>query len=119
MRLCFGEYVFDGETRELLRAGSRVHVPAKTFRLIEVLLERRPVAVSKEKLMEALWPGIFVADGNLARLVAELRELVGDDAHEPRFIRTIHGFGYAFSGGVAEEASARRSGSDVVYKLLM
>jgi FHA domain len=52
--------------------------------------------------MEALWPGIFVAEGNLARLVAELREVIGDDAHAPRFVRTVPRFGYAFHGEVLE-----------------
>ena len=119
MRLCFGDCAFDGGTRELVREGQRVHVPAKTFRLLEALLERRPAAVSKEKLLEILWPGVFVADGNLARLVAELRELIGDDAPEARLIRTIHGFGYAFAGQVTEEAEARVARSDVVFKLLL
>jgi len=119
VRLCFGDCAFDGGTRELVREGQRVHVPAKTFRLLEALLERRPAAVSKEKLLEILWPGVFVADGNLARLVAELRELIGDDAPEARLIRTIHGFGYAFAGQVTEEAEARVARSDVVFKLLL
>jgi len=119
MRLRFGDCVFDGGTRELVRAGRGVHVPAKTFRLLEVLLERRPEAVSKEKLAEALWSGVFIADGNLARLVAELRELIGDDAHTPRFIRTVHGFGYAFAGHAELAGPHAVPATDVVFKLLL
>ena len=119
LRLRFGDCVFDGGTREILRAGRAVHVPAKTFRLLELLLETRPKALAKEKLMEALWPGVFVAEGNLARLVAELREAIGDDAHEPRFVRTVHGFGYAFAGEVSPAAdSPRDAASNVVFKLV-
>jgi DNA-binding winged helix-turn-helix (wHTH) protein len=119
MRLRFGECVFDNETRELLREGINVRVPAKTFRLLEALLERRPAAVPKEKLMETLWPGVFVADGNLARVVAELREAIGDDVHKPRFIRTVHGFGYAFAGGVEPETLVRAAvAADVGFRLL-
>ena len=117
MTVRFGDCVFDRETRELHRRGDPVHLPPKTFRLLEALLERRPKAISKEELMESLWPGTFVAEGNLARLVAELREAIGDDAQEPRFIRTIHGFGYAFHG----EAAAGRPGTEpgaVVFKLI-
>jgi DNA-binding winged helix-turn-helix (wHTH) protein len=88
MRLSFGDCIFDGPSRQLHRAGAPVHVPPKTFRLLEVLLEQRPAAVSKETLMDTLWPGVFVAEGNLARLVAELRDAIGDDAHAPRFVRT-------------------------------
>ena len=48
--------------------------------------------------MELLWPGVFVAEGNLARLVAELREAMADDAGAPRYLRTVQRFGYAFHG---------------------
>ena len=98
MRLGFGDCLFDDGTREFFRRGKSVHLPTKTFRLLELLLENRPKAIPKEKLMETLWPGVFVAEGNLARLVAELRDAIGDAAHEPRFVRTVHGFGYAFAG---------------------
>src|SRR5215831_2989052 len=120
MRLCFGDWVFDGGAREVRQAGKRVHVPAKTFRLLEVLLERRPDAISKEELGEMLWPGVFVSDGNLARLVWELRELIDDDAQEPRFIRTIHGFGYAFGGDVSGDGpTIGAPSSGIVFKLIL
>jgi DNA-binding winged helix-turn-helix (wHTH) protein len=119
MRLAFGDCVLDSESRELFRGKARVRVAPKTFRLLELLAGNRPRAFSKEELQEALWPGVFVAEGNLARLVAELRGTIGDDAAEPRFIRTIHGFGYAFSGEAAPEPGGeRRPASDVVFKLL-
>jgi DNA-binding winged helix-turn-helix (wHTH) protein len=107
MRLSFGDCIFDGRSRQLLRGGAPVHVPPKTFRLLEVLLDRRPAAVSKENLMETLWPGVFVAEGNLARLVAELRDVIGDDAHAPRFVRTVSRFGYAFHGDAAATPDER------------
>src|SRR5262245_6838080 len=102
MTISFGDCVFDGRTRELSRRGAPVHIPPKVFRLLELLLAQRPAAVSKESLMEALWPGVFVAEGNLARLVAELRDTIGDDANAPRFVRTVPRFGYAFHGEVVE-----------------
>ena len=104
MRLRFGDCEFDGKTREVYRKGTRIHVPPKVFALLETLLAQRPGALSKERLMESLWPGTFVADGNLARLVAELREVIGDDAHAPRFVRTVARYGYAFHGDAVEEA---------------
>jgi len=107
MRLSFGDCVFDEQTRELFRGGEAVHIPPKTFRLLAILLEKRPGAVSKETLMEALWPGVFVAEGNLARLLAELRETIGDDAQAPRFVRTVARFGYAFHGEAVAQGPAR------------
>jgi DNA-binding winged helix-turn-helix (wHTH) protein len=106
MRLQFGDCVFDGQTRELHRGGTLVHVTPKVFALLEILLGERPSAVPKEKLIAALWPGVFVGDGNLARLAAELRDAIGDDAHSPRFVRTVARYGYAFHGEAVEDAPA-------------
>jgi len=102
MALHFGDCVFDLETRELSRAGEPVNVSPKAFRLLEVLIERRPKAISKDELQQILWPKTFVSEGNLARLVTELRHAIGDNAEDPHLLRTVHGFGYAFSGTVDE-----------------
>ena len=49
-------------------------------------------------LQQRLWPDTFVAEANLSNLVAEIRAALGDQARAPLFIRTVHGFGYAFCG---------------------
>jgi DNA-binding winged helix-turn-helix (wHTH) protein len=120
MRILFGDCVLDPETRELSRRGKTAAVSPKAFRLLEVLIERRPRAVKKDELQDLLWPGVFVAEGNLSRLMNELRKTIGDDAEKPRFIRTVHGFGYAFSGEAARETAlpARSVARDVVFKLV-
>jgi DNA-binding winged helix-turn-helix (wHTH) protein len=102
MRLAFGDCLFDGECRTLLRDGHPVHVTPKAFQMLELLIERRPQAVSKADLGRWLWPDTFVSDGSLANVVAEVREAIGDDARRPRFIRTLQRFGYAFCGDVEE-----------------
>jgi hypothetical protein len=94
-----------------------VHLPPKTFRLLETLLERRPKAIPKDELMEVIWPGTFVVEGNLTRLIAELRQAIGDDAREPRLIRTIHGYGYAFCGETMA-ARGRSSAAGTVFKVI-
>ena len=116
MRLRFGDCVFDGQTRELRRNGRLVHVQPKVFALLEILLARRPTAVSKDELTAALWPGTFVADGNLARVAANLREAVGDDGQTPRFVRTVARFGYAFHGDAVAEGDL--SPGEATYILL-
>ena len=107
MRLRFADCVFDSDTREVIRAGRPVHVSPKAFALLAVLIERRPKAISKDELHKLLWPETFVSDANLPNLVAELRETLGDDAQEPRIIRTVQRFGYAFRAEVAEESDVR------------
>ena len=118
MRIRFGQFVLDQGTRELLHRGKVTEVSPKAFRLLEILIERRPQAVSKEDLQNLLWPSVYVGDGNLSRLMNEVRRTIGDDAEKPRFVRTVHGFGYAFSG-VAERDTDRSkaAAANVVYKL--
>jgi DNA-binding winged helix-turn-helix (wHTH) protein len=94
----FDEFTFDLSTRQLRRGATSVHLTLKAFDLLALLIERRPAAVSKEDIQARLWPDTFVSEANLPSLVAEIRTALGDTARTPRFIRTVHGFGYAFSG---------------------
>ena len=96
MRFQFAECILDRDTRELVRAGRVVPMAPKLFQLLETLIEARPRALSKTELHQALWPDTFVSDANLANLVADLREALGDDARDARIIRTVQRFGYAF-----------------------
>ncbi|HEU5250117.1 MAG TPA: FHA domain-containing protein [Thermoanaerobaculia bacterium] len=96
--------MFDPDTREVFRDGKPVHISPKAFTLLAALIERRPRAISKDELHSLLWPNTFVSDANLPNLVAELRESLGDDAHEPRIIRTVPRFGYAFRAQTAGES---------------
>lgn len=107
MRLRFADFAFDSDTREVFRDGRPVHVSPKAFVLLAALIERRPKAISKDDLHRLLWPETFVSDGNLPNLVAELRESLNDDAHEPRIIRTVPRFGYAFAAEAAGESTQR------------
>lgn len=119
MRLRFGGCVFDSETRELLRDGHAQRLPPKAFRLLELLVESRPRALAQSEIRDRLWPRTFVSRSSLGRLVAEIRAALGDDAGEPRFVRTVHGFGYAFCGTVAEPSpGAAPSSAGVVFRLI-
>jgi DNA-binding winged helix-turn-helix (wHTH) protein len=102
LRLRFRDCTLDLETRELLRSGEPVHIEPKAMQLLESLLRARPRVLSKEELQDELWPKTFVSEHNLARLVFNLRKLIGDDGRDPTLIRTVHGFGYAFSGEATE-----------------
>jgi DNA-binding winged helix-turn-helix (wHTH) protein len=97
LRVRFGDCVFDGSARELTRAGQPVHLPPKAFRLLELLISKRPRAVTKAEIRDALWPATTVAESSLARVVVDVRSAIGDDARHPRLLRTVHGFGYSFA----------------------
>src|SRR5262245_40372672 len=94
----FGPFTLDSNTRLLTRDGSVIHLTPKAFELLEALVLERPKVLAKTVLQERLWPETFVAEANLSNLVAEVRAALDDSARAPRFIRTAHGFGYAFCG---------------------
>ena len=99
MRIRFGPFTLDLESRQLTSAGQEIHLEPKAFELLSALVLERPKALSKADLQERLWPGTFVAEANLSNLVAEIRAALSDPARAPKFVRTAHGFGYARKHG--------------------
>jgi DNA-binding winged helix-turn-helix (wHTH) protein len=108
MRLRFADCVFDSDTREVIRNGRAVALPPKAFALLELLIESRPKAVTKSDIRARLWPDVHVTEANLGNLVVHLRAALGDNAREPRIIRTLPRFGYAFGASSTEERGDSR-----------
>lgn len=103
MRLRFENCILDTERRRLTRGGLDVPIAPKAFRLLEVLAERRPRAVSRSELRDELWPDTPAGGTTLARLMCEVRAALDDQSRTPRFIRTLHRYGYAFCATADEE----------------
>src|SRR5581483_6980592 len=103
MPVHFGDFTLDESRRQLLRGAEPIHLSPKAFQLLSILVQESPRAVSKSDLQERLWPDTFVTEGNLSSAVAELRSALGDDRREPRFIRTLYGFGYSFAAATHQE----------------
>jgi DNA-binding winged helix-turn-helix (wHTH) protein len=94
-------YTFDGftldcSTRQLLQDGEAVHLSPKAYELLHLLVEAAPRALSKAQLQDRIWPDTFVVEANLQHLIAEIRRALGDNPRQPRYVRTLFGFGYAF-----------------------
>jgi len=98
VKIQFGPFTLDSSTRQLTRDDGAIHLTPKAFELLETLALERPKVLSKTALQERLWPDTFVAEANLSNLVAEVRAALDDRSRPPQFIRTAHGFGYAFCG---------------------
>src|SRR5512140_1625964 len=112
-------FVLDSEARQLLRGGRPVHLAPKALELLELLVERRPNAVSKATVHDRLWPDTFVAEVNLPVLIHRLREALDDDPRDPRFVRTVTRFGYAFCGRAwVESEGPGPVGSPFEYRVL-
>jgi DNA-binding winged helix-turn-helix (wHTH) protein len=98
MALSFGDFELDQERRQLLRSGRPVSLEPKAYELLSLLVERRPRALSRAQIRDVVWPGVFISESTLGVVVNSIRQALDDDARQPQFIRTVHGFGYAFCG---------------------
>jgi DNA-binding winged helix-turn-helix (wHTH) protein len=118
-RVLFGDFVLDLDARELRRRERPVPLSPKAFQLLEILVGSRPKALSKVALQEQLWPDTFVVEKNLVNLVAEIREALGEQPAHPRFIRTVHRFGYAFrEESITSEPGQLRGPKNVRFRLV-
>lgn len=102
MRTRFDSFTIDTDTRQLLDRETAIRLTPKAFDLLRLLLQERPKVVPKGELQARIWPNTHVVEANLNGLIAELRRALGDTAKEPRFIRTVHGTGFAFAADAVD-----------------
>ena len=101
--LRFGRFAFNEASRQLTAGGQLVPLSPKAFELLAALLRARPRALSKAELRDRLWPGTFVGETSLPRVVGEIRRALGDRPDREACVRTVQRFGYAFVGAVIED----------------
>ena len=111
MKLHFSGCTLDLDARRLLRGTREIRLSPKAFELLKVLVEGRPSALTKAEMLERVWPGVFVTDASLARVVTEVRQAFGDRPREAHIIRTVHGYGYAFAAEVEVDVPTPRTGA--------
>lgn len=104
-RIIFENFSLDLVNERLWRGSEEIKIRPKAFALLNYLLNRSGQLVTKQELLNALWPDIFVGDAVLKVTVRQLREVLDDDPKTPRFIETSHRRGYRFIGEIAEEKS--------------
>jgi Tol biopolymer transport system component/DNA-binding winged helix-turn-helix (wHTH) protein len=92
----FGDYALD-TLRHTLHCGDReIKLGERTFGVLQLLVENAGRVVGRQELIDAIWHDVAVTDDSLARAVSDLRTALGDDASQPRYIRTVHRQGYLF-----------------------
>jgi DNA-binding winged helix-turn-helix (wHTH) protein/tetratricopeptide (TPR) repeat protein len=99
--LVFSPFQFDVMTQELWHGEQRVPLQAKTAAVLAYLLQHPQQLVSKETLLQSVWPEVHVGEEGLKVRIRELRRALGDDPHTPRFIETVHGSGYRWIAPLA------------------
>ncbi|HEY7288736.1 MAG TPA: alpha/beta fold hydrolase [Vicinamibacterales bacterium] len=102
----FDRYRLDPIRGQLYGDTGPIALTPKALALLEYLAARPGHLIKKDELLEAIWPGVFVADGALKVCIREIRRALGDDAHAPRYIETAHRRGYRFIADVQRSASS-------------
>jgi DNA-binding winged helix-turn-helix (wHTH) protein/TolB-like protein len=96
----FGPFVLDTMQHALLKHGAPVDITPKTYDTLLVLLQNNGRMLSKEELIQAVWPDSFVEESNLTQQVSMIRRALGESATEQRYVITVPGRGYRFTGDV-------------------
>ncbi|HXG67949.1 MAG TPA: transcriptional regulator [Blastocatellia bacterium] len=111
----FGPFRLDPTSRLLRRDGEVVPLKPKVFDTLLLLVANHGQVVSKDRLMEAVWPDTAVEENNLTQNISALRKALGERPNEHRYIVTVPGQGYRF---VAEVREARAEGAGLVVEKL-
>jgi Tol biopolymer transport system component/DNA-binding winged helix-turn-helix (wHTH) protein len=105
----FGTFELNTGSRQLLRNGREIHLQDQPMRLLLSLVERPGELLTRDKLREKLWPTeTFVEfDDGLNTAVQKIRQVLGDDARNPRFVETAPRKGYRFIAPVLVDEGLR------------
>ena len=102
----FGGTLFDEQALTLSVGGTEVELERRPLELLSLLLKHAGEVVTKNEILDALWPDREVSEASLTKCVARLRNALADEDHT--IIRTAHGFGYRFAAAVTvQQAEAR------------
>jgi len=96
-----GDLRVDVGQQRVLRADRDIDLPNLSFRLLVALVEAAPNVLGNEQLMERVWPGLIVSPETVNKRVKLLRDALGDDAQEPRYIAGVRSRGYRLVASVA------------------
>ncbi|WP_275100269.1 winged helix-turn-helix domain-containing tetratricopeptide repeat protein [Sedimenticola hydrogenitrophicus] len=103
MRYRFNVFILDTDRFELSKSGERLRCEPQVIELLKLLVENRDRVVSKDEIYETVWRGRIVTEASLSSRIKSLRQLLGDDARNQRFIRTVHKKGFQFIATVDDE----------------
>src|SRR3984957_5386363 len=116
----FGPYRLDAQSRMLFRGDDHVALPPKVAELLVALAEAAGRALTREQLLQRLWPDTVVEEGSLTSHISLLRKTLGEDPNGQDFIETLPKRGYRFVASVKRAAShAPGSGTDRAMLLVL
>jgi Tol biopolymer transport system component/DNA-binding winged helix-turn-helix (wHTH) protein len=98
----FCEFKLDIQNHTLTKNDERISITHKPFLLLKTLVENHGQIVTKDFLMQEVWNDTFVEESNITYTIRQLRIILGDDIHEPKYIETISKQGYRFIADITE-----------------
>jgi DNA-binding winged helix-turn-helix (wHTH) protein len=101
----FGRFRLDIANERLWNGSAAITLRPKAFAVLTHLVEHAGQLVTKQQLLEAVWPSTFVSDAVLQDSVKQLREALDDDAASPQFIETAHRRGYRFIARISTDTA--------------
>ena len=94
--IAFGPFVLDRGDERLVGPEGPIRIGHRAFYLLCVLIDRRGALLTKDQLFDSVWGNVIVSEATLTSVIKELRRALGDDAKQPRYVRSIYGRGYRF-----------------------
>src|SRR5947207_3447708 len=110
----FSDYEFDELRRELRTKGKPVELESKPLEILLQLLLHAGEVVTKEELLESVWPDVMVVDGSLATAVSKLRKAMGDEDHPA--VVTVPRVGYRLAVPVYCKSVAAPAGQELGFR---
>src|SRR5215510_2196929 len=98
----FADFCLDPDNACLWRGTQPIALTPKAFDVLHYLVTHPDQLVTKDTLLDAVWPETAISDAVVRIAIGELRRALGDTAQAPRFIATVHRRGYRFVAPVAE-----------------
>ncbi len=114
-----GDVVFDPGDGVLRRDGRRIALKPKVIGILSVLVEAAPRTVTKEQILDSVWPETVVSEAALTQRVCELRQALGDDARSPRYLATVARRGYRLVAAVERLEGEHGDGPEASVEILI
>ena len=98
--ISFGPFLLFTAARLLERDGVALNLGGRALDILITLVERPQVVISKQELVDKVWPNLNVEDSSLRFHIGALRKALGDNKSGPRYVTNVTGRGYSFTAPV-------------------
>jgi len=96
------DFKIDLRDERVWDADQPVQISNKAFQVLRLLVANPNRLLTKDQILSEVWRNVHVSEGLIKEYVHDLRQALGDDPKQPRFIETVHGRGYRFLGGIGQ-----------------